>query len=762
MLLVKDSLSALQYQDATFTLDTFTPNQYARLYPQGYRLNFVELLSGVRSIQRKSNTTFYITDEINLEDVVTRVDIPIQPKSIFTALRWGNETLKFTKINPEPYKLNDRIKDASKYGYYEFIEGISELSYFVINFIDNRYCTISTRINYNTYYLVGDVNRDVFFASSTVLPSTQNAVNPQIFEYVFDDYYNFLYLTKTYSSGTYLLRRDGEKLNLNSRVSDISKATFQESKIVIDDKREIDASLKLNTSFVTYTASNTIDIDNTTHNLKNNYLVYRCGDFSLSNSLNLITLKNQVLYSGDIASANTLLSGYNTTESHYVENIRQYTTINDTIPQEETSSLELNYIFNNFDIRINPGVTTFITPDSMQPFRRININDLKLAECGAFSYTSPDLADKVYQIDWNAPYSSNQHYLCTWLSGGPDNRNKVWVDRYYYPDQITKQQALTSVPVYANTFTDPVEQLILTNSSIKTAANTNFVFDKKSDLVFEPSKKYRYERTSLDNFVIVPPIQNTYSNKVKNWFEDINSEGKITLGITFPGNSEEFIIRSDRNDIDGGVEITKNRDTITFTLKLYNPSTTEISTFTTQSKFEQLKTNTVVFSFDSLRGVGSVYLNTTGILDISTGIYKFTTKRILFGDIYLITSKETVNLIDYSNGLQPYINKAYISKSAYNKYDIIGLVLFLIDTKFESIIITLPCGMRNGVDNIQVLNSIHGNHYSKSNKINIKIKNTGIEKQELLDSIKNNIELFSGSILPATTTINSITFENYK
>ena len=126
------------------------------------------------------------------------------------------------------------------------------------------------------------------------------------------------------------------------------------------------------------------------------------------------------------------------------------------------------------------------------------------------------------------------------------------------------------------------------------------------------------------------------------------------------------------------------------------------------------------------------------------------------------TETQKVNaqsLIGADTGL---VQRMYISNQTYQKDFIIGLILYLQVIKCESITITLPAGMRNATDNIKVINSISNNQQSKSNLINIKVKNLNISNESVLDAIKTDILANSERLLPVTAKINNIQFENYK
>ena len=148
----------------------------------------------------------------------------------------------------------------------------------------------------------------------------------------------------------------------------------------------------------------------------------------------------------------------------------------------------------------------------MVPFTKLNINDTKFVDSGAFSYTQPFLADRVYELDDEGGVKSEDAtYLCTWLSGGVGKRG-VWVDRYFYTDLASKEEALSSNDTYNVTYEELVENLIMNNSSLKTSVEKKYIFDKKSDFVFQPNKRYRYERIKKDEL----------ERKYKKYFLKIN------------------------------------------------------------------------------------------------------------------------------------------------------------------------------------------------------------------------------------------------
>lgn len=749
--LYTDKLSALNTNVATSSLDVLNFKQFQRTYSGGFHFNFIDALSGAVDFSSKNFSNFYLTSPTTLDSIVYTDDNVVESKSIFTTLRFGEDYFTACDLDTRTFRENDDIQSAKQYRAYKLSQTPVAESYFTITFLNSIYCTISVEIDRTRFYLVSDINKTVLFQREDLIENVLDSIRPQFFQYGLDLNYNFIYLVKPYTDGVYSLRRSGNTVSVSQPISSLSNYTFLQTRISLDRSVTADLGLKLNTSFITYQlSSNNIDLARSDFDLKNNYLLHKSGNFANSNVLNIMNLKNQVLRSGDIASGNNLLSG---AANYSVSDLRNYTSIFNDIPQETSESLELNYTFSNFDIHIKSGENYFRSPDTLEPFQQLNINDTSFVKCGAFSFNVPLLADRVYLIDDKVPETQQQHYLCTWLSGAPTSQNKVWVDRYYYPDYITKAQALVAQPIFVQTYNDPIEQLIRSNTAAQDSIDQYQYFDKRSDLLILPSRDYNYHRVSLGDFQIIDPID--YSNPVaplssSNLYKAVNESGQFTLGFVFKGDATDFTITSKRNSVDSGLSISLSVDQLTVDLIVYDYSTQSYtSLINAKVTTNQYKENSVIVDFDSVAGVARFYLNGKLVQQSTTGVYRFTKRTLLYGDLVVSCDTNTIPVL-------------YFNNKVYSSDLIIALIFYLQKTTIQDITIAIPCGLRNGTDNIAIINSVCGSQQSKSNYIDIKVKNTNIASDSILESIQNEILLHSSEILPVTTGINSITFENYK
>ena len=172
-------------------------------------------------------------------------------------------------------------------------------------------------------------------------------------------------------------------------------------------------------------------------------------------------------------------------------------------------------------------------------------------------------------------------------------------------------------------------------------------FDKKSDLTFEPQKRYKYVRVSRNDFLRKSPTNfcktARINNRVNNYFNTINENGGFSLGFTYQNEAGDFTLYSESNDINGGFSFTKTGDEVLFEFKIFDNSTEGISiedrldknTFITIFNLDKFEKNNIFLSFNAIEGVCNLYLNTNVIFSFNINAYQIFTKKILFGDIFL-------------------------------------------------------------------------------------------------------------------------------
>jgi hypothetical protein len=717
-------------------MDNTSYKQVRRTYQNGFSFNFPLALSGFNDFKTKEYSNFYLTNNTRADTFLKFNTNTLKSEKLLTYLQSGSVYL--SRSTP--------IANANTYSI-TFDDELSERTYFDLDFYQNNLCTISF-IESGKTYLLSEDSGDLLFKWDVLLPDEEDEQNPQFFKYIYNDKKE-LFLIKALSSNK-LVKKEGDGLVL-IELNDENKNTILTSNFKVARPKEYKLEVSPNTSFVTYqNASNIIDSSKSEFDLSNNFLIH--SPYS-SEYKDIIVLKNQLTVSDVFTNGQNLLSsGYDIA----VDDFRNYTNITNTIDSENSSELSLNYVFYNKPYLIRRGITEFQAPSSMYPFSNLNINDTRFVDCGSYGYDTPQYADKIYQIDTNNYSEDGKVYLCTWLSGVGET--KTWVDRYFYPDLISKKNALSEKGVFDITYDQAIENLITTNATLSSNVSKYVIFDKRSDLSFQPNRKYEYHRFNNNELFDIITATNTVdcggANQIPlNYQNLINDAGKITLSFYFNGSDPEWTIQSLRNNIDAGVKITKTADDITFELKLFNNSNNQTLIFDATTLYKKYKDNFVCFSYDALTGKGFFFLNNAKVLDISTEIAQFSNKSIIYGKFYyndqdlLEPNGITTDIIIADQKIDE--NLAFIIPFIQNRQAV------------DDIVITLPCGMRNSLDDIKHIQTICNGNSNKSNYINVSIDNLGISNSDTLEYLKNVMLDKIQQNIPATSIINNIKFTNY-
>lgn len=731
---VVKSLSTLNSKPWKSNMDNVSYKQIQRYYPGGYYFNFPLALSGFNDFKTKQYSNLYLTNNIHAQSFIDADDSTMEITKLFTSIKSGNSYLSIVIEN------GNTIYDSGM----TFKDSLDETCYFDISFYEDDLCTIIYNTSGRKYILYVNDDLSLTFKWTLNVPSTIEKENAYSFKYVYNSASNQIVFIKDTSGVNRLLKKTDDELTL-VELNYSNKNLLISNFFTVERPKKYDINFNANTSFVTYeNNSNKLNGVLSEFNLRNNFLIHSPY---VSEYKDVIILKNQLSLNETFTNSNNLLSsGYDIA----VDGFRNYTNITTPIDSEESSEINLNYVFYNKPYLIRKGKTEFQSPSSIYPFSELNINDSKIIKSGAFSYVTPVYADKIYQVDMDNYSNDGYVYLCTWLSGSPMSDSKIWVDRYYYPDLITKRDALLGKGVFDITYNEFIETLTSKNSQLSSTIQQTKIFDKRSDLTFIPNQKYIYSRFE-NELSAVAPLNCAFLGT--SYQTDINDAGKITLSFYFAGGNTDWVIRSLRNNIDSGITITKSGTSLSFEYKLYDNSSETTYVYQTTTDYKLYKDNYVCFTFDSFTGKGFFYMNNSKILDITTQVGQFSNKRLLYGRFYyndqdlLLTNNEISDVIISNDSIDE--NLAFVIPFVQNR------------KKIDDITITLPCGMRNSIDDISYLHSICNTNSNKSNYINISIDNLGIDNPEILRELENTVVDKIKTHLPITTNINKVTFTDY-
>tara|TARA_R110002020_G_scaffold109856_7_gene254138 strand:+ start:5615 stop:7963 length:2349 start_codon:yes stop_codon:yes gene_type:complete len=779
--LVKSSLSALSSVQATVCPTDLSLDQYIQTFNGDFKFNFISALSGIQDFKKLNHTNFYLTNEFLLDSVTSFKEVRVKPDSFLTTLNFttsSNNYLIFQAASLSSFKIENNVIESEFYGTTSFTRTLGDADNYEIKFIDDFTCNISVINNNIKYFLVvsdddeENNRREVLFVAENKLSTNGSSLEYNLLKYKTDSFIN---LFSHKDNQKYTIVDDGGKLYAE-RIDSTSKPNqfyIANNSIKLDQEINLTVPSPYNTSFITYDNSGNVDNTKSDFHLPSNYLFYSSGN-KTELDFNFYNLKNIANTQDQFTSSNNLLSTSET--SIYSQELRRYTSIFSDMDSENNEVLALNFVYNNYDIIIKPGTTYFNTPSSMKPFNELNINDTKFVKSGAFSFHRPDLSDRVYRLDDNSIKDKNVTYLCTWLSGGI-GKEGIWVDRYYYPDLVSKETALAASPVFNVTYQDSVENLIMSNSSLKSSVTKKLYLDKKSDLTFEPNKRYKYVRISKDDFVKDSPTNfcktARVNNRVNNYYTTINDNGGFTLGFNVQNETGDFSIISDSNDINGGIDFYKTGNSITFTFKLFDNSTAGSTiesrllqnTFSYSFTIDPYEKNNIFLSFNAIKGVCNLYLNSNIIYTFRVNAYQLYTKKILFGDIFLTWSEDSQRkkreILFNEATSQNFISDLFLTLEPLEEYKELAYIFGTNIDDIQDLSISIPCGMRNLTDTIRSVNSINTNLKNKSNVIDINIKNLNINadvENEVKDVVLSNIV----QSLPRTAVINNVKFIDYK
>lgn len=485
-----DSFSYNQYEALTDVNDIKT-NNYSNLFLSNKKLNEDWL-----SVREKDEPLLNIVSTLSFEAPNT-----LDPTNRGVWL-YFNKTYTFwdTNIKEAPYQMTYSRPDTNLYNYFFYLEYVSETE-----------CRISHNFGDMRFYLAIDENFKIYFTANydeTTCLFGYNVLN------------NELQLYKT------IVSTEEDKTTATIYSLAYQEVDGEYSLVLSDDLsirnantiylNEIQNQLELyiNNSYVGYDQSQyitSINKDKSAFFIKGQALFHH--QYNKDNGINFVPLKNNLTYQGQYTRGDNLTISL---DDYPDVNYRNYSTIHSGLNQEKgNDNIILNYIFTDQVYSIKDGDTlTFRIPsieenngkNPLWPYKTMNISDSKFIKSGAFSSDVPYFSDKIYRLQGahtiitdesgNKLYPNNGTYLCTWLYQMDTDKEPVWLDRYYYPDKISRKEALTS-PHFKESFENIIDKNYDTDEITQTIKEHTY-FDKLSDMVFEPDNTYKYARLSSE------------------------------------------------------------------------------------------------------------------------------------------------------------------------------------------------------------------------------------------------------------------------
>lgn len=759
-----ETLSNFKYESLSSNIPQLSLKSYNKYFNGGFIANFTTALSGCRDFKRKNFTNFYLTNNYQFEENFKEKKTNLRRSNIFGhLLTKGIYYLTYDNIDSRKdfFIRNPDFLAYERYKNPKFTTDITKSTKINIEIKNDNVCNIYFNLGGFSYYLANNDKNEVFFAEKSELKTDNNQINAEDFEFIYAKNDDSILIFKNILGIYYTLSynvEDDEITFVPVTPNDFSKQL--QNRFKITNNINSNYSILNNHEYVSFLDSvEDINQDRVEKKINNNYLIVETNS-SNDKVSDLLVLKNQLPQTDIFSSCNNLLSGNGIT--FFIDSMRNYTNIFEDIDDEKDEELSLNYLFNNKTYRITPGRNTITTTNSLYPYEKMNINDTLFIHSGSYANLTPYYSDKIYQIsDDPTLKTDNQYLLCTWLSGFPNSPDSVWVDRYYYPDLIEKEAALRGKNSFDITYQNNAENFSSKNSTLSSKITKQKFFDKISDLCFIPSTTYIYDRINTTNFTY--DTENIVNNL--NYYEEINQNSKFTLIFKFYGDSEDWTIFSERNLIDSGLKIQKIGHRLIIDLNIYDYDrfTYDISDIVksnTTISYGKNVDNFFGISVNANTGKGYIFLNDKVFNTINIPKYELSNKKILYGKFLHNENNVEKDIKNSSKIISPMVTSNYteleeiliIKNLLYIKEDITGI---------NDITISLPCGTRNSIDNIDVINSISPYEF-KSNNINIYIKNLGNVDPSVLEEIQRKVLKTSERFLPINSKIENVKFLNYR
>lgn len=469
---------------------------------EGLDMSFPVALSGVEDITTNQHNTLFLTNKKKTENIISvkpkKSQYPIYRQTYFKR----NGADQFLVVQESTGSTTFSGTSAA----------IGNGSFFEIELLNPLHCAVRHYDNTTLRYLTLIPTNSGALTFTPRVSSGSPDIDIQIFKYLLDEANDIITITQRFSAGTnsfsnVVLQKVSN--SLSARVITVTDTTpfSNDNKFQIRPVASTSTDFDLQSTWTSYISavdenSLNVDLNSTVQNLQNNYLVSTetdsIGFSSREVDINLLPLKNQVTIEGSVSRNNP----YDTQEDEVTH--REYHTLHTGTYQEHgDDSIYLGYTAGVKELKFeSDSLTYFHVPQKFSPFSQANVNDTSLVKAGGVASDSPLKSDKVFKKlspeDITIPKDElNGLWLCTWLSGAPDsNTTPVWVDRFFNPKFITRAEALSSGLLSPITYVDKFDSLTKT---LGASAQNVTVYDKSSDLIFEPGILYAYHHVGRGN-----------------------------------------------------------------------------------------------------------------------------------------------------------------------------------------------------------------------------------------------------------------------
>ena len=402
---------------------------------------YSSLVDSVKDFSNNNYSNFILTKNLAIPSIVSKklnkTSLNGAACVIAVSLDGGviSDETRFLRFNPNLTPVANTVLDLDLNNFFEII------------FLSDKDLIIKKDMNSYFVYMAADDNSNLVTYLTSTKPFEDSAYDREKIKFNYFRDKDKISIYKPIQKDLYFISIIDNRVDfIIGSLDDIQKFNILNYIRIGDLKLE-----KFSLDSVSYKrdiARNNLNIDRSrsSYNINSNFLNHYQYNSIADNSLdfNFFPLKNHFNITDEAVTVNNNL-GY-----------RDYTSIFTGSNEEGGSDkITLGYKSKYFTIELPPDKTTWfhLPYDYDQP--SVKINDSNFIRDGAVGGSSPIFSDKIWKKIAGYAYTSNTaaasgdeqtgRWLCSWLSGGPNNTLK-WIDRYYNPDVFTAIDALKLPP----------------------------------------------------------------------------------------------------------------------------------------------------------------------------------------------------------------------------------------------------------------------------------------------------------------------------
>lgn len=520
-------LTSTYVDDATFKI-----NQNIYYTEDGLEIPYTDALVQLNDNSINNFSNLFLTNSKDLSSVAYIENLSELRDEGFSTYLAANaliafdDTTKFLVVQ-EP-GIEQETAFCAMTGTYE---EINNRYMFDIEFLSDKLCKISHENENIIRYLTVDYLGNLIFAKDGQFDYLVDQ-SPQIFYYIYNRSSDFIVFLKNNNDiAKYIVYNPDlpiPSLSLGDPLTGADLPYQNRAVFKCTPRSEAPNDTKLVDSWVSYTKdfkTNSLDVNNSRsfESVSNNLLINN-EFYSVTGTdmtVNILSLKNTNTPENLQSRSNPFQANRSPLFNEKSVQNRNYKKLF-TGSNQRYGNDNITFGYDTFTTDIvlpADTVTYFHMPYDIYPYIQLNIKDSGLIEAGAIASDHPLKSDKIFKklstFKYTSPYGyvsdeASGNFLCSWLSGNWDvNSRPVWIDRYYNPSQISFFAALTSNPFQAIRYTSQSECLF---NDVNAILRDVSVFDKPSDMVFEPGTYYAYHHygskdikkyiNSLDKFIV--------------------------------------------------------------------------------------------------------------------------------------------------------------------------------------------------------------------------------------------------------------------